>query len=168
MRKYLQANWRPLSVLAVICMSMVALVVAICRHDIWMSVAGLPGYLFLLSLLHECGHVLGCKLNRSKLTGVCVVFFGVRQGKLYLLQQPKPESYCTFIRKERNGIVFLGGPVVSLVVTLLVLSLVVTTGSYVWLIYYLVSALHLLKNLIPGRNSDMQMLLKEGKKQKRD
>lgn len=151
--------------LAFFAASLGAIIVAVSNDSIPVAVAGLPGYILLLSVLHECGHLIGCRINKNPVTGLYVVFFGVRPGSVFLLQHPKPQSYCTFHRQKRNGIAFLGGPIMSLCVTLAVWFIWRAAGSSVWTLYFLISLIHFLKNLIPVKNSDMQALLRERKRQ---
>ena len=164
MKKYLQTNWRPLAVLAFFCVSLGAMILAICYDSIPVAVAGLPCFALLLSALHECGHLIGCKINGNPITALCVVFFEIRFGRVFLLQYPKLQSYCTFKRQKRNVLAFLGGPLMSLCATLVVWLLFQVTDAWVWTFYLLISLTHFLKNLIPAKSSDMQALLNERKR----
>ena len=127
---------------------------------------GLPCFLNLIILVHECGHAVFCRLNGNTVTSIKIPFLTVEKGSVQINTKPDFNSYCAFIRSKDDALVYVGGPLFSLFLSFALFALWVLTAHFTALLSTLVALLHFLKNLIPLGGSDARMLAVELKKRR--
>ncbi len=142
--------------------SFLGLIYWILRPSLIAAMVGLPFYLLILSIFHESGHVLGCLINKNKVTGITVSSFSLREGRILIEKYPSIYGSCSFIRKEKNAIVFMGGPVVSILLS----GVLLMVASSKWTLpgtklYAAVTVIHCVRNLVPLYQSDMKQFIQE-------
>ncbi len=128
---------------------------------------GMPFFLLLLILGHELGHVLGCILNRNRVTGLRVPLFTITGRTFSLNGNPFAKSYCAFLTTDCDALVYLCGPLASLAAALF------WGGCFLWQprsyalgLCAAAALLHTLLNCIPSPNSDPVRVIKERKRRR--
>lgn len=134
--------------------------------DRWVfALLGAPFVFVTVSAVHEFGHALGCAIRKSTVNCICTTLFRVEKGRFFLHDRPYFGGYCAFLKGKNDGLVYLCGPLASLVCFL---------GCLVWwlgdrsdpaaAVSAVVTLLHVLKNSLPFGDHDLGLAIKEMKK----
>ena len=129
------------------------------------ALLGLPFFAVTVSVLHEFGHALGCKLQKGKVTRIQTALFSIESRRFRIHEKPYFGGYCGFIKSENDSLVYLGGPLASAVCFGLCLTwLLLTLPNPAALFYTVTAGVHLLKNCLPFGHHDLHLFVKEIKK----
>lgn len=154
-----------LTVLSIL--SMICAVLSLFTGRITFSLLGLPGAFIISSFFHEMGHALACGINGNKITKIRVYFLEFTKGKIKLRDEFRLDSSCSFIRTSNDAVVYLGGPIASFLLTLILFIIWLLTRSQVWVIFFEVFLLRLVKNILSKENNDINNAVGEFRKEKR-
>lgn len=150
----------------VIIASLIAMILSIIKNDFLLTFFAIPSFFVILTLLHELGHAMFCKLNKNIITRIFVCFFciNMKDKKIYFMDYFRFQSYCAFIKKKNNAIIYLGGPIISIVVTSIIGAYVFETKKYEMIFYFIISVLYTIINIIPYGKSDINSYIEERRK----
>lgn len=141
--------------------SMLCLCCALRMDRMGLLLPAFPAYVFLMTLNHETGHLVGCLVNGNRITGMQIFFLSVR-GKVLTITYPlRIESYCSFIKKEVNTAVYLGGPFASLGFMLTMFVWAARADQRTLWALAALSLGHVMKSVIPFPYSDIRLLSQE-------
>lgn len=128
-------------------------------NEIAWSISGVIFYAFIYVLFHELGHVIGVLLAKGKVTEYQVSIFKIRDRKFTILDEWTLAMHVKFI-SEKKRLIFLMGPLFSLVFLMYPLLEFFFFPSFHSVFYLITYGILLLINLIPGKNSDMMRIIK--------
>lgn len=140
--------------------SLISYIFAIKEDSIILALAGVPSFLNIIILLHECGHAFACKLNGNRITCIKVPLVKITKIGLEINSTPNFDSYCSFISKKSDLIVYIFGPIFSLLGCLAFLVCSILTNNNVLSISTVLLLMHFLKNMIPMGESDISKIIK--------
>lgn len=146
--------------------SLFFMILSILKNNLLCAILGILAFIVLLTLFHEMGHALFCKINKNKITRIFICFFYIKDKKIYLTNFFRLQSFCAFIKRKKNAIVYLGGPIISFFVTIIIGILLIYTKICVVLFYLILSLIYSIINIIPYGKSDMILFLEERRTQK--
>lgn len=129
-------------------------------------VFGIPFFLNLIIFFHEAGHALFGFINGNRITKIKIPFITIYDKHVQINLELNFNSYCSFIKSENDTIVYAGGPICSLLLVLALLLILLLSKNNVILISVIIAALHWAKNLIPLKDSDANMIIREFKKRR--
>lgn len=124
------------------------------------ALGAIPFLVFLCTAVHEAGHCLGCLLTGSPIREVQLPLLSFGKNGLRLSQTLRPASYCSFRKNRAPWLVYLSGPVFSLIFLGLLLLGYRLHPSLILLFGSIVAALIVLVNVIPCGQNDMAQLMK--------
>ena len=150
-----------LSTLSIICA-----IVSLFIGSLFLSLLGIPGIFVISSFFHEMGHMIACFINGNKITKIRVYFLEFSEGKIKLRDKFRLDSSCSFIRSRNDAIVYLGGPIVSFLLTFILLIVGILTQRQVWFIFFEVFLLRLFRNILTKENNDINNAINENRKSK--
>lgn len=159
--------WKKLLCISALVLSAIFFVAAAVTDRIGFLVLGIPFFLNLLILFHEVGHAFGCTINGNTVTAIKTPVLIIAEHGVKFCFEPNVKSYCAFRKSDNDVVVFLCGPVFSLVMAAVLAALARVTGSGMLFLSAIFAAVYFLKHLIPVRDSDMKMILSEARKQKK-
>ena len=139
--------------------------ISVYTRSLVFALLGLPFFAVTVSISHEFGHALGCKLQKGKLTRIQTALFSIENRRFRIHERPCFGGYCGFIKTENDALVYLGGPLASAICFGLCLTwLLLTRPNPAALLYTVTSGVHLLKNCLPFGHHDLHLFVKEIKK----
>ncbi len=124
----------------------------------------IPFLLLVCAAVHELGHCIGCYLNSNKITSVATPLFTYHGGKIEIANDIVPKSYCSFVKRENDSLVYISGPLTSLGLAVLTGSIYYMFESSSLAVFALVAIFVFLINMIPGKNGDLTKFIKEKNK----
>ena len=136
---------------------MIAFLASFALRNPWLQYLGLPGWLMINIFVHEIGHLFGCVINHNQVVRMSFYWFDYSQGKLQPNNRIPYSSYCTFKKKGHDALVYIMGPTFSL--CLFLISLFMRVNLQFPIMYVVLSALFVLVNCCPNKNSDLMMLI---------
>ena len=125
------------------------------------AVGSIPFFLLLAGGIHELGHCVGCRLTGSAVREVRLPLFCLAGGKLSLSAELSPLSYCVFQKGRGAWLVYLMGPMFSLVFWALVFWIYRLHPSETLCLGHILSLVIAAGNLLPFGRNDMAMILRE-------
>jgi len=138
------------------------LILALRTGWLWLAFPGMPFFLFLLILGHETGHMVGCLLNRNKITGLRVPLFTVSGRKLSFDCNIFARSYCAFLTSPCDALVYLCGPLASLCIGAAVVGgYLASPKNNAAALCAFAAAVHTVLNWLPSAHSDLVRVKKE-------
>ena len=139
-------------------------VLSILTDRLLFGLLGMPFFLFLVSTIHEAGHVLGCRINKNTVTGFRTPVFSVQGGHFRINDRLFPGGGCSFLKKQQDGLVYLCGPFASGFCFILCLIWWLIKPGSVALLCMAAAGTHVLVNIFPCRRNDLYYFIKELKK----
>ena len=127
------------------------------------AIGSVPFLVLVCAAIHEAGHCLGCLLTGSPIREVRLPLMRLHPGGLALNEDLRPVSYCSFRKNRHPWLVYLLGPVFSLLFWGILLGCYLFLPCLALLFGSILSLLVFLVNVIPYRNNDMGQLLRHFK-----
>lgn len=121
----------------------------------------LPSLILCGLFVHEFGHYMACILFKYPITEIKIESVYIDARGLKLLKKFDLICYVTFVRKEKNIVVFLAGPIASLAWVVLWLVIVHYTRNVVYLYALIVACVVCLLIFVPTKNNDFRLAGKE-------
>jgi hypothetical protein len=129
-------------------------------------VIGMPFFLNFIILFHEAGHAICGLINGNKIKEIKIPFVSICNRRIQINTEPNFNSYCSFKKSENDAIVYAGGPICSLLLVWVLLLICVLSENNGIIISTIIATLHWAKNLIPLKDSDANMIIRELKKRR--
>lgn len=137
-------------------------VLSICTDRLVFGLLGMPFFLLAVSVIHELGHAVGCAINKNVVTSIRTALFTIEKRRVSVNEELRFGGHCAFLKSENDALVYLCGPLASLVCFLACLGWWLgTRPSTTALLCMLVTGLHVLKNGVPHGHNDLRLFLKE-------
>lgn len=127
-------------------------------------VLSIPFLLLLCAIIHELGHCLGCCINSNTITVIATPIFTYNRGKISIVNTFIPKSYCSFIKSKDDSLVYILGPIISLLFVLLTGGIYILFEKHSLAILSIVAIVVFLINIVPGKNGDLISFIKEKNK----
>lgn len=135
---------------------------SICTNRLVFSLFGIPFVLLIVSTLHELGHAFGCTINNNKITGIRTALFTFQNRNFSVNERLTFGGYCTFIKSEHDALVYLCGPLASLLCFFACLVWwLYAKPDHTALVCTVITGLHVLKNSLPHGKNDLNLFRKE-------
>lgn len=125
------------------------------------ALGAIPFLLLVCAAVHEAGHCTACLLTGSTIREVRLPLLQFKEKHLCISGDLLPNSYCSFHKNRSPWLVYLLGPVFSLVFWCIILVIFLCFPSRMLLFGSILAFLVLLVNVIPYRNNDMAELLRQ-------
>jgi len=125
------------------------------------AVGSIPFFLLLAGGIHELGHCVGCLLTGSAIREVRLPLFRYAAGKVTLSSVISPLSYCVFQKGRDAWLVYLLGPLFSLILWALVFLAYRLHPSWTLGLGCILAFVIAAGNLLPFGRNDMAMILRE-------
>ena len=122
-----------------------------------LAICALPFWLLLCAVIHESGHILGCRWHKTPVTEICTPLF-LWNGQLRLRKSLRPDSYCCF-PVTGNPRIYLWGPGFSTALWLLVWIAFLLSDNPCLLLGSIVTFVVAVGNWIPWKSTDMAQFL---------
>ncbi len=131
--------------------------------DAWfLWILGLPFFTLIISIIHELGHVIGCVINKNKVTGIRTSLFTIENKHFTINEKVHFVSFCSFIKNVNNAWVYVCGPLASCVCFIVCLVWWINTRpEIVPLLCLLMTGFHVLRNGVPFGHNDSRLFIKE-------
>lgn len=129
------------------------------------ALLGTPFFVNCIVSFHEIGHVVACKLCRTNVNEIRVPLFTISKNTISVNTDIRKGFYCSFTKVKNNVTIYLFGPLFSLLFLIVSYASLLFLNGRVLTIVTIVSFLHFVKSLVPIGNSDMNMVLKELRKE---
>lgn len=125
------------------------------------ALGAIPFLVLVCAAIHEAGHCTGCLLTGSAIREVRLPLLQFKEKHIRIRGDLLPNSYCAFRKNRHSWLVYLLGPVFSLVFWCILLAIFLRFPSRMLLFGSILAFLVLLVNVIPYRNNDMAELLRQ-------
>lgn len=125
------------------------------------ALGSIPFFVLLCAGFHELGHCAGCLLTGSKIREVQLPLFTVEENRFRFNSRISPISCCSFQKHNSPWLVYLMGPLFSLVLFGLSLWACLAFTNWTMIAGCILAFAVLAVNVIPYRRNDMAMFLRE-------
>lgn len=142
---------RVLKVLLLIA-SLAAFVLGFIFGKIYLYFCAIPFLAFLFIAIHECGHVIGCLLVKTKVNSVETFGF-VFYKPFEISKNISFFGKVNFDKTEKDKVVFIFGIITSLIVT--AVSIILFVFNLLNIVYFITICLCMVAILIPYKGSDV-------------
>lgn len=145
-------------------LSFICYILSFLTESVLLLIISIPFLLFICAMIHEAGHCIGCYINSNKITRVVTPFLTYCDGKLGVANTISPKSYCSFAKGKNDSLVYILGPMMSLVFAVLSGLLYYVFGSSALMLLTIIAIIVFLINIIPGKNGDLTKYFNEKNK----
>lgn len=125
------------------------------------AIGSVPFIILLCAGVHEGGHCLGCLITGSTILEVRLPLLTVTGSGLSFSSRFSPVSYCRFRKGRKNWLVYLLGPVFSLLLWVAFLWAYLSSRGLMLLLGSIVAFVVLAVNALPVGQNDMAMVIRE-------
>lgn len=146
--------------------SLICFVVSLCHYSEILMVLSVPIMVFITVFIHEMGHYIGCKINNNIVTSINTPLFVIKGNKANIINTLFPKCYCGFIKKHNNALAYIGGPIMSLLLILVLIYIMIKTKMVVMRWFVIIAGIAFTVNILPYKNNDMMMFCRELRKNK--
>ena len=140
-------------------------IVGIVYDTIPIALLGAPFLVNVVVFFHEIGHAFACKLCRTNVNEICIPLLTIRKKSISVNTDIRKGFYCAFVKTKNNVAIYLFGPLFSLLFSIIVYVFWLLLNGRVLAIVTIASFLHFIKSIVPIGNSDMNMAIKELRKE---
>ena len=121
----------------------------------------IPFFILLCTSVHELGHCAGCLLTGSKIRKVQLPLFTVEESHFRINSRISPVSCCSFQKSSMPWLVYLMGPLFSLLLFGLSLWVCLASPNETTTAGCILAFTVLAVNIVPYKRNDMSMFLRE-------
>ena len=125
------------------------------------SILSIPFITFVVTVIHELGHLIGCLITKTKIVAFRVFFLEIDQNGVHFSNQLYLGGSMLFSKNSTNKkIIYLMGPIMSLlifVVSLVINLITLHVASYLFVI---ISLLSVILVSIPFKGTDIYNFFK--------
>lgn len=133
----------------------------IAGDSLFTALGCIPFFILLCAGFHELGHCAGCLLTGSKIREVQLPLFTVEENRFRFNSRISPVSCCSFQKSRMPWLVYLMGPLFSLVLFGLSLWACLAFPNRTIIAGCILSFTVLAVNIVPYKRNDMAMFLRE-------
>lgn len=148
--------------LLILSLSFVCSVVSLIVPNEILTGAGGIFFLYIAVVIHELGHVTGCKIKGNRIVSISVFPFAVKNGKLFLTDKLK---YAVFFETGINdGLVYFLGILFSLGALLVTIPFLILFTTPLTVVLTVATGLPLIGAIGTGKNGDLYKSIYNNKK----
>lgn len=151
-------------IIALYIFSCICYILSFLTESVLLLIISIPFLLFICAMIHEAGHCIGCYINSNKITRVVTPFLTYCDGKFGVANTISPKSYCSFVKGKNDSLVYIFGPMMSLIFAVLSGLIYYVLGSKALMLLTVIAIIILLINIIPGKNGDLTKYFNEKNK----
>lgn len=135
-------------------------------NNMVLNILSIPAICCFSIVIHEMGHCIGCIINHNAITMVSTPLFAIKGNKVYIANTFIPKCYCGFIKNNNNALAYIGGPIMSLLLILVLTHIMIKTKILVIQWFVIIAGIVFMVNILPYKNNDMMMFCRELRKNK--